>query len=121
VLAVSPMLFAAPAHAALIDYADVQITFYDVDGHTIGFDDLALLGAGDTAAVTVPAGSRSAEVTNDLFPLSDAPITVTIETGTAIRPRTAGQLVSVSPGREYTFEVDFVPSGTFQSMDFTLV
>ncbi|MEZ0114497.1 hypothetical protein ABH920_008532 [Catenulispora sp. EB89] len=77
-LAAAPLALAAPAHAALIDEAEVQITFFDAAGHQTGFDDLTLLGAGDTVTVTPPATSASVTITNDPFPLSDAPIEVTL-------------------------------------------
>lgn len=77
-LAAVPAMFAAPAaHAALIDEAEVQLAFHDASGNLIGLTDLTLLGAGDTATFSAPVGAVEATVTNDPFPLSDAPIEVT--------------------------------------------
>ena len=77
-LAAVPAMFAAPAaHAALIDEAEVQLAFHDASGHLVGLTDLTLLGAHDSATFAVPPSAVAVTVTNDPFPLSDAPIDVT--------------------------------------------
>jgi hypothetical protein len=77
-LAAAPLLFAAPAaQAAVIDEAEVQVVFHDAAGHVTGFRDLTLIGAGARATVTPPAGTHSALIINDPFPLSEDPVQVT--------------------------------------------
>ena len=97
VMAAAPLVLAAPAaHAAVVNYAEVQFAFYDAAGRQVGSDDVTLLGTGASAPVHVPDGAVLVEVTNDPFPLSDA--TVGIVAGSATGRSAALEETSVDVG-----------------------